>query len=398
MHGLNVKEDIYWVGSLDFDLKVFDIIMHTDFGTTYNAYVIKGEHKNVLVEISKDQFFNEFFERLKSVIDPAEIDYIVLNHTEPDHSGSLKQLLPHCPKAVITATGTALRFLKEIVNEEFRVLQVNDGDSIDIGGKTLRFISAPFLHWPDTMFTYVPESNTLFTCDSFGCHYCDEKVFNDLIEGDFYDAYKYYFDNILGPFKKNVLAALDKISDLHIETICNGHGPVIRKNPQKYIDMYRTWAATEQKSTKSVIIAYVSAYGYTKQMALSIAAGIKTLDDIEVSLFDFVYDDVNKAISAIDGADGILLGSPTLVGDAVPPIYNILTHLNPYYNKGKMIGVFGSYGWSGEAVPNLEGRIKQLKLAMPLPGLRIPFCPSDEQLKECEAFGEKFANALLGRS
>jgi len=398
MQGLNVRDGIYWVGSLDKDLKVFDIIMCTDFGTTYNAYLIKGKEKNVLVEVSKDSFFDEFFERLQSVINPADIDYIVLNHTEPDHSGSLKQLLPLCPKAVVVATGTALRFLKKIVNGEFSSRQVKDGDEIDIGGKTLRFIIAPLLHWPDTMFTYVPEEKTLFTCDSFGCHYCDDRVFNDLIGGDFHDAYKYYFDNIMGPFKKNVLDALDKIKGLPIETICNGHGPVIREDPRKYIEMYREWASPAPKGGKTVVIAYVSAYGYTKMMAQAIAGGIKAAGGVEVLMYDFVYDDINAAMRAIEAADGVLLGSPTLVGDALPPISNILTHLNPYFHKGKMMGAFGSYGWSGEAVPNLEERIKELRLPMPVPGLRINFRPSDEELRECAAFGEKFAEAVNRRS
>ena len=395
LQGLNVKDDIYWVGSLDKDLKIFDIIMHTDFGTTYNAYVVKGAEKTVLIEISKEQFFDEFFERLQSVADPAKIDYIVLNHTEPDHSGSLKQLLPHCPNAVIVASATGLRFLKDIAHAEFPSRQANDGDCINIGGKTLRFISAPFLHWADSMFTYIPEDKALFPCDSFGCHYCDERVFNDLIEGDFYDAYKYYFDNIMGPFKKNVLDALEKIKDLPIETICNGHGPVIRKDPQKYIGMYREWASPAPKTGKSVVIAYVSAYGYTKMMAQAIADGVKSAGGIEVSMFDMVHGDVNAATRAVDAADGVLLGSPTLVGDALPPIMNILTRLNPYYNRGKMMGAFGSYGWSGEAVPNLEERIKELKMQMPVPGLRVRFRPTDEQLNECRSFGEKFAAALL---
>jgi len=395
MRGLSVKDDIYWAGILDKDIRVFDIIMRTEYGTTYNAYVVKGKDKNVLVEVAKEMFFDEFLERLQSVIDPADIDYIVLNHSEPDHSGSLKQLLPYCPNAVVIASGAALRFLKEITNMEFNARQVKDGDKIDIGGKTLQFIMAPFLHWPDTMFTYMPESKTLFSCDAFGCHYCDEKVFNDLVEGDFYDAYKYYFDNIMGPFKKYVLDALDKIKDLPIETICNGHGPVIRKDPQKYIEMYRAWAAPAQKHGKSVVIAYVSAYGYTKKMAQYIATGLISAGDIDVSLYDFVYDDINAAMRTIGEADGVLLGSPTLVGDALPPILNILSHLNPYVHKGKMMGAFGSYGWSGEAVPNLEERIRELRFQIPVPGLRINFSPSDAQLKECEAFGIKFAEALM---
>ena len=393
MQGLQVKGGIYWVGSLDKEIKVFDIIMRTDFGTTYNAYVIKGKEKNVLVEVSKDSKFGEFFERLQSVINPADLDYIVLNHAEPDHSGSLKQLLPYCPKAVVVATGTALRFLKDIVNAEFPSHQVNEGDTIGLGGKTLRFIMAPFLHWPDTMFTYVPEEKALFSCDSFGCHYCDENVFNDLIEGDFYEAYQYYFDNIMGPFKKNVLEALDKIKDLPIETICNGHGPVIRKDPQKYMEMYRVWATPAPKGRKTAVIAYVSAYGYTKRMALSIAEGVKSAGGVDVSLYDFVYDDVDAATRAIEAADGVLLGSPTLVGDALPPIANILTHLNPYFHRGKMMGAFGSYGWSGEAVPHIMERLAQLKLATPLEGFRVQFNPSEEQLAAAFEFGKKFGEA-----
>jgi flavorubredoxin len=395
LEGLKVRDDIYWVGSLDFDIKVFDIIMHTENGTTYNAYVVKGTKKNVLFEVSKEAFFDEFYSRLSSVIDPAQIDYIVLDHTEPDHTGSLSKLLPHCPKAIVVATNTAMNFVKEILNNDsFHRQVVKDGDTIDIGGKTLRFIQAPFLHWPDTMFTYIPECKTLFTCDAFGCHYADEKVFNDQIHGDFYDAYKYYFDNILGPFRRYVLDALDKINDLDIETVCNGHGPVLRTNVQHYFDLYREWATPAKKDKNSVVIAYVSAYGYTRKMAQAIAEGVKAVNGTEVKLYDFVYDDVPEAMRAIDAADGLLLGCPTLVGDALPPIYNILTHLNPQYNRGKVLGVFGSYGWSGEAVPNLEGRIKQLKFKMPLNGLRVKFKPNEDDLEACVEFGKRFAESI----
>ncbi|MDR1537613.1 MAG: FprA family A-type flavoprotein [Clostridiales bacterium] len=396
---LEVKEDICWVGSLDYDIKVFDIIMRTDYGTTYNAYVVKGNEKTVLIEISKEGFFEEFFERLKGVVDPAEIDYIIMNHTEPDHTGSLFKILQFCPKAVLVGTSTALRFIKEILNkDDVPSLAVSDGDSLDIGGKTLKFITAPLLHWPDTMFTYIPESAALFSCDSFGCHYCDSKVFNDLIEGDFYDAYKYYFDNIMGPFKGSVASALKKIESLKIDVICNGHGPVIRTNPGKYIGYYSQWSKPAKNEKPSVAIIYVTAYGYTKELATKIAEGVNSISGIDVKSFDITGADEAEAISALQSSDGFILGSPTLVGDALPPIYNALAHLNPIIDKGKLAGAFGSYGWSGEAVPNIEARLRQLRLKMPVQGLKVLFKPNDEDLKKAFEYGALFAEALIGKN
>ncbi len=392
---LVVRKDIYWVGALDFDIRVFDIIMHTDNGTTYNSFVVKGANKNVLFEVAKEAFFDEFYERLATVIKPEELDYIVVDHAEPDHTGSLFKLLERCKNATVVGTPTALKFVAQIANREFTSLAVKDGETLDIGGKTLKFIYAPFLHWPDSMYTYIPECRTLFTCDSFGCHYCDENVFNDKIHGDFYEAYKYYFDNIMGPFKSHVLDALKKIKDLDIETICNGHGPVIREDVQKYVDMYEKWSTPAKKDRKSIVIAYVSAYGYTAKMAKAIADAIRSAGDIDVYAYDLVKDDTAGLQVQMHEADGLLFGSPTIVSDALPPIMNLLNELNPVIHKGKIAGAFGSYGWSGEAVPNIEGRIKQLRFKIPVNGLKINFNPSEEQLKEAEAFGKAFAEALM---
>ncbi|MCL2352095.1 MAG: FprA family A-type flavoprotein, partial [Firmicutes bacterium] len=238
-----VTPAVQWVGALDFDIRVFDVVMRTDNGTTYNAYLVKGGEKTVLIETVKEAFFGEFRERLEEAAGLPEIDYIVINHAEPDHSGSLARLLPLAPKAVVLGTGAALAFAKKVANADFPSRAVKDGETIDIGGMELRFIHAPFMHWPDTMFTYIPEIGALFTCDAFGCHYCDARLFNDAIEGDFLGAYRYYFDNIMGPFKPHVLAALEKLRGLDVRTICNSHGPVIRENPRNYIEMYREWAA-----------------------------------------------------------------------------------------------------------------------------------------------------------
>ena len=373
---IEAKENIYYVGALDKDLRVFDIVMYTDYGTTYNSYLVKGSEKTALFETVKAKFFDEHLEKIRSVCDPADIDYIVVNHTEPDHSGSVEKLLEYAPNATVLGTQTAITFMKEIINKPFRHQVVTEKDTVDLGGMTLTFISVPMLHWPDSMYTYIPERKALFTCDSFGCHYADDRIFNDQITGDFTDAYKYYFDNIIGPYKNpHMLNALKKISGLDIEFIGNGHGPVIRTDIQKYLDMYREWSTPVKNDKKSVAIAYVSSYGYTRTLAESIAQGLKESGIHEVNLFDLVTDDKAKAAAAIASADAFLLGSPTILGDALPPVWEMLLGVNPVIHKGKPAGAFGSYAWSGEGVPNLISRMEQLKLSVPVPGLRIRLKP-----------------------
>lgn len=396
MGALLAKENIWYVGVQDPDLRVFDIIMHSDYGTSYNSYLVKGSEKTVLFETSKEAFFDEFLANIREVCDPAEIDYIVVNHTEPDHTGSMQRLLKLAPNATVLGSSTALTFLKEIVNEPFASRAVTEKDEIDLGGLTMRFISVPLLHWPDSMYTYIPECKALFTCDSFGCHYADQRVFNDQIDGDFTDAYKYYFDNIMGPFKPFMLKALNRIKDLPVEFVGNGHGPVLRTNVQKYFDLYREWCTPVKKAEKTVALAYVSAYGYTKMLAQHIEKGLLE-SGVTVQTFDLVTDDNAAAKKAVAESDGFLLGSPTLVGDALPPVYEMMIGLNPIIHKGLPAAAFGSYGWSGEAVPNLTAHMQLLKLGQPLEGLRVRFRPTQEDLAAAEQFGRDFAKAVLAR-
>jgi len=395
-----VMDDIFYVGVLDKDLRVFDIIMYSEYGTTYNAYLVKGSEKTVLFETVKQKFFDEHLAKIKEVIDLEDLDYIVVNHTEPDHSGSIEQLLDYAPNAEVVGTKTAITFLKDIINKPFKHRAVTEKDTIDLGNMTLQFINVPFLHWPDSMYTYIPEKKALFTCDSFGCHYADDRIFNDCIDGDFTDAYKYYFDMIMGPFKYPFMQnALKKIKDLDLELIGNAHGPVLRTDIDKYVKMYEEWSTCVKNSVKQVAIVYVSAYGYTKSIAEKIKEGILSANkEIDVTLFDLVTDDKEAAKSAILASDGFMLGSPTLVGDALPPIWEMLLGLNPIIHKGKKAAVFGSYGWSGEAITNLTARMEQLHLSMPLPGLKIRFKPSEEEFARALQFGKDFAEVLSGGS
>ena len=397
MGAIQAMDNIYYVGVQDKDLRVFDIIMHSDYGTSYNSYLVRGSEKTALFETCKLEFWDEYIANIREVCDPSEIDYIVVNHTEPDHAGCMERILELAPNAKVLGSSTALTFLKEIVNHPFASQAVTEADKIDLGGLTLTFLSVPFLHWPDSMYTYIPELKALFSCDSFGCHYADDRVFNDLIEGDFTDAYLYYFTHIIGPFKRPFMTkALDKIAALDIQFIGNGHGPVLRSNIQKYLDMYREWCAPQPKNGKDVVIAYVSAYGYTRSLAEAIAKGVQEAG-VNVKVFDLVTDSAEEAKAAIADADGFLLGSPTLVGDALPPIYEMMMGLNPIIHRGKFAGAFGSYGWSGEAVPNLVARMQQLKLSMPLEGMKIRFKPTQQDLDNAVSYGKQFAEAVLAK-
>ncbi len=398
MQSVEIKSDVYWVGVQDPDLKVFDIIMTTEYGTSYNAYLIRGREKTVLIEAVKANFFNEFVEDLQKICPLSEIDYLILNHTEPDHSGSVEMLLQKIPNLVVMGSSTALTFLKEISNSRFNSKELADGEELDLGGKTLRFISAPFLHWPDTIYTYLKEDKILFSCDSFGSHFSDTRIFNDLIEQDFTDAYKYYFDEIMGPFKPYIIEALDKIKDLELDIICPGHGPVLRSRLEYYIDLYRKWATPVPRSTDKaiIVIAYVTAYGYTELMANSIEEGLFMLGDFDIKKFDLIYTPVSTVLKELEHADGLLIGSPTINGDTLPPVWELLTRLSPITHSDMVAGAFGAYGWSGEAVPNIENRLHMLRMQV-LPGLRINFKPTQRGLEDAFSFGMEFARQVLAK-
>ncbi|MBQ7794034.1 MAG: MBL fold metallo-hydrolase, partial [Clostridia bacterium] len=263
-----LTERIYYVGVKDPNLKVFDIIMDTEYGTTYNSYIVKGE-KTALIETSHNKFSDEFIANIEQVVPVSDIDYIILNHTEPDHSGALEKILKINPDITIVGTIAALKNLKEITNTHFNELLAKDNSQLDLGGTTLKFIIAPNLHWPDTMMTYCKSERTLFSCDVLGAHYCSDGVTDKSVQAkaDYDKAFKEYYESIISPFKPFVLKAMDKLSGLDIEYIMTSHGPVLTKFIDEGIEKYIRWSAEEKHSKKQVIIFCVSAYGYTKMLA-----------------------------------------------------------------------------------------------------------------------------------
>ncbi len=392
---IDVTKDIKWIGAFHPDLATFDVVMETKYGTTYNSYFINAD-KKAIVETVKEKFHNEYIEKIKQLTDPAEIEYIIVNHTEPDHSGSLKHLLEVAPNATVIGTRSAIRFLKEMINENFKHQIVKGGDVLDLGNKKLTFIDAPFLHWPDSMYTYLEEDNVLFTCDSFGCHYCDknERLFNDEV-GDFSDAYKYYFDVIISPFSKYLLEAIDRIKDLKIDILAVGHGPIIRENVFEYIDTCHKWATEKVNSNVKgrVFIPYVSAYGYTKKIAEAIALGVEE-EGLIADLCDIEDIYLGELETRVEISNAIIIGSPTINQNTLPPIYKLFSVLSPVTNRGKLAGAFGSYGWSGEAVDIIENHLKVMKFKIFEKGLKINFLPSEEIFAQCKDYGRAFAMGL----
>ena len=398
MQALRIKPDLYWTGVLDPELKVFDIIMETKYGTSYNSYLLKGSEKNALFETSKLAFWEEMKDYIESELPLSGIDYLVMNHTEPDHAGTVVKLIEANPSITIVATGTAIQFLRHIVNTDFNSLAVKDGDTLSLGDKTLQFMILPNLHWPDSMYTYVPEIRTLFTCDSFGSHYACQDVLRSRVpnEEQYKEATKYYFDCIIGPFRRPYMStALERVKELDVETICCGHGPVLDSKLDEMFAWYDEWcAAPEKRDKKLIVMPYVSAYGYTKQLAEEIARGAEAAGEIEVHRYDLVFSDKTNLAADMAGADAYLFGTPTILGEALEPIWELTLGMFPPVFQGRLASAFGSYGWSGEGVPHIIERLKQIRLKV-VDGFRVRFKPDRTQLEDAYDFGYNFGCVLL---
>ncbi len=395
---IDITEDVKWVGILDYDIRTFDIVMHTQYGTTYNSYFINAG-KKALVEVAKGKFSDTYLKKLNSVTDLRDLQYIILDHTEPDHSGSLSLLLELAPSAVVVGSGNAVRYLEDIVNKPFKSRVVKDGDTLDLGNKTLRFYSAPNLHWPDSMLTYLVEDKILFTCDVFGAHFCSDDIFSDFTD-KYVEAYKYYFDVIMRPFSRFMLKAIEKIKPLPIEFICPGHGPVHKANVRKAIELSEKYSEEymqimTENSRMNILIAYVSAYGYTKDAAFHIAEGILETDGITVDITDIENIGLDELESKIIMSGGILVGSPTINQNTLLPVYKLFALINPIRDKGKLGGAFGSFGWSGESPNIILESLRLLKLKIFEETAAFKFSAGNHKTEHLKQFGRNFGKTYI---
>ncbi len=382
------------MGAPDPQLRIFDIIMKADHGTSYNSYLITSGDKVAVIDAVKAPFYQDFIGNIRSLVDPKDIAYVVVNHTEPDHSGSLSRLLEDAPGARVVCDRQCKNFVKNIINRDVDPILVGDGDSLDLGkGVELSFVHAPFLHWPDTMFTYLKKEGVLFPCDFLGAHHSDERLFDDLV-GEYHHAFEYYYLVIFRPFKKYVLEAIGKIKDLDIKVICPSHGPVLRSDPWSCVEKYREWSSVpEPDGEKTLLVFYASAYGNTALMAEKIAEGARA-EGAKVMVMDVAATDLGVMIDRIEAAKGIAVGSATINADAVEPVWYLLSHLATLNMKGKVGASFGSYGWSGEAPKLIADRLKGLKLKVDEEPLRVNLVPTDEDLELAREFGARIAKAL----
>lgn len=395
---VKITDSVYFVGVFNPNLRVFDIVMRTGFGTSYNSYIVKG-NKIALIETCHDTFFDTYIENIKKVCDLEKIYYIVLNHTEPDHSGSLAQLLKFIPNAKIVCSKAASIYLKNITNMHLDFLIVKDNDELDLGDKKLKFINAPFLHWPDSMFTYLKSEKVLFTCDFFGTHYCEPYVFDYKIKyaDDYELALKNYYDAIFGPFRNYVIDGLRKISDLQIDFACTSHGPILTESKLDFvIEKYKEWSRIFENHVKTIPIFYCSAYGNTFKLAEKIKEGILSrINDADVVIYNIIDYDLSFLHTKLNQSDAFLIGSPTINRDTVPPVWNLLSGLDAINNQKKFAGVFGSFGWSGEAINFIADRLKSLKLNVFGDGFKINFVPSENDLDNAKQFGYSFAENMI---
>lgn len=403
MESLKLTENVYWLGVQDHELEVFDVVMETKYGTSYNSYFVKGEDKIALFDTVKAPYFEEYLQKIEKLVPIDEIDYIVVHHTEPDHAGSIEKLIQLNPNITVIASAVAIRYLRNIVNIDFKSQIVKMNDTLDLGGRTLQFISAPNLHWPDTIYSYLIEDEILFTCDSFGSHYAFDGVLMSKLPAekneDYMDALWNYYHPIFSPFKTYVLKAIATLSSLTIKMICPGHGPVLDARIEEIIGIYKAWSTEDFSADKLVVIPFTSAYGYTKTMAQSVKEGILMVNphvsvrlyDLDIKSFKEVKDQLFKDLYE---ADAIAIGATTVNKDAVPIIWDVLTGMNPVTHGGKFGAAFGSYGWSGEAVDNVHARLSQLKLKM-LEPVKLCFKPDEEKLVDAVALGKSIGRSLL---
>ncbi len=392
---IKLANDLYYVGVKDPDLKTFDVIVPTETGTTYNAYLLRGE-KTVLFETVHDDFADELLENIREICPAEDIDIIVCDHTEPDHSGALHKILDINPDVTVYGSAAALKNLSNILNRDFNKCVAKNNSELDIGGYTLKFIWAPNLHWPDSIFTFCKELGAVFTCDFLGCHYCGETVDEDISDTAGYDTeLARYYKYIFGVFPAAVKNGLSLIRSLSPALVCTSHGPVLRRDIEKVCGCYDKWSEPVVQSGK-ISVFYVSCYGYTAAMAQALAEGARSAG-CEVGVYEITAASDAEIDEALRTSAAYMFGSPTLNRDALPPVWSVLGSVSAVADRNKPALIFGSYGWSGEACANLAARAQGLGLKVDEELCRVCFKPSEEDLEKLRSKGSAFAAALLSQ-
>jgi len=394
MAKLEIKKDIFWVGAVDWNVRTFHGHTYsTKRGTTYNAYLILDD-KVTLVDTVHPPFAGELIEKIKEIIPPEKIDYIIVNHVEVDHSGALPAMLKVCPKAKLFGTAKCKEGLYRHYYGDWDFQIVKTGDKLPIGKRTLNFIETPMIHWPDSMFTYCPQEKLLLPNDAFGQHYATSERFDD--ETDqcaLMDEAAKYYGNILWPLSAVILRKIEEVQKMNIaiDMIAPSHGIIWRRDPMKIINAYLSWTKNETK--RKAVVVYETMWGATEKMARKIVEGI-TDSGVAVKLFDITTSDRTEVIKEMLDAKGFVIGSSTHDNDMLTTIAGFLEFLKGLAPKNRVAAAFGSYGWAGGAVKSVENVLKETGIEVIQPGLSVKYVPDENEIKRCYEFGRDFAGKL----
>ncbi|MBF2006026.1 MAG: diflavin flavoprotein [Chlorogloeopsis fritschii C42_A2020_084] len=371
------------IRSLDWDRDRFDIEFGLQNGTTYNSFIIRGE-QTALVDTSHEKFRQLFLDTLKNQINPVDIDYLIISHTEPDHSGLVKDVLQLAPDVTVVGSKVAIQFLEDLVHQPFKRRIVKNGDRLDLGnGHELEFVIAPNLHWPDTIFTYDHKTQILFTCDAFGLHYCSDATFDEDLEAISPD-FEFYYECLMAPNARSVLSALKRMGELEkIGMIATGHGPLLYHNVEELTGRYRRWSQSQTKAETVVGIFYVSEYGFSDRLAQSITNGIAKTG-VAVEWVDLKSADLQELQEIVSRCTGIVVGTPPTSDTAAQ---TALSAVLGAAKEKQAVGIFETGGGDDEPIDPLLSKFRDLGLTPAFPAIRIKQTPTDNIYKLCEEAG-----------
>lgn len=374
------------IRSLDWDRDRFDIEFGLQNGTTYNSFLIQSE-KTALVDTSHEKFRQLYLDTLLGLIDPAKLDYLIVSHTEPDHSGLVKDILTLANQVTVVGSKVAIKFLEDWLHIPFKQQIVKNGDRLDLGnGQVLEFVIAPNLHWPDTIFTYDTKTQILYTCDAFGMHYCDDHTFDEdlyVIEED----YQYYYDCLMRPNARSVLSALKRMSELPtIATIATGHGPLLHHNVTELVNRYRQWSQEQAKAETTIAVFYVSDYGFSDRLAQAIAHGI-TKTGVAVEMMDLKSADPQDVRELVSTAAGMVIGTPPVTGSDAATAATAISTIFAAAKAKQSVGVFESGAKDSESVYLLLNKFRDLGLNPAFAPIVLKETPNDSTYHLCEEAG-----------
>jgi flavorubredoxin len=385
---VEISKNVYWVGIRDWNRRLFDALIPLPKGTTYNAYLVVGTDKKALIDTANPGFEKELEEKISKVVNPVDIDYVIMNHAEPDHAGSIPYIMAMNSKAKLVTTGKGAKMAQIFYKvPEERIIAVHDQETISLGDKTLRFIEAPMLHWPETMFTYLAENKILFPCDFFGSHIA-QGLSDDEIE-DLEVYAQRYFGEIMMPFAFNARKGMEKIKDLQIEMIGPSHGPVHR-NPERILRVYRKWSNGETK--QKAMIVYATMWNSTEKMVQPMADTLAS-EGIEVVKHNLTVADIGDVAKDLVDSRAIVLGAPTVLGGAHPLAVYAAYLVKVLHPPAKYGVVLSSYGWAGGAVKHVQEILGQTKMEV-VGAMEINGPPTDNDINQIVELGKALAKKI----